>query len=137
MLGVSGVVPDGVAAAYLTAPDGTAVRADVADNAYAFVVPAPRDPGQRYVVWTGGDGTPHVQPVPRLLLRPRAERLRHALRERRAGHARGGRLPGRCDRGGSGAACPAQPASCTAGAGAGSSTPVAPCVALPVPVPVP
>ena len=42
---VSGVVPDGVAAAYLTAPDGTAVRADVADNAYAFVVPAPRDPG--------------------------------------------------------------------------------------------
>ncbi len=70
MLGVSGVVPDGVAAAYLTAPDGTAVRADVSDNGYAFVVPTPRDPGQRYVVWTGGDGTPHVQPVPRLLLRP-------------------------------------------------------------------
>ena len=46
MLGVSGVVPDGVAAAYLTAPDGTAVRADVADNAYPFVVPAPRDPGR-------------------------------------------------------------------------------------------
>jgi hypothetical protein len=63
MLGVSGVVPDGVGAAYLTAPDGTAVRADVVDNGYAFVVPAPRRPEQRYVVWTGGDGTPHVQPV--------------------------------------------------------------------------
>jgi hypothetical protein len=70
MLGVSGIVPDGVAAAYLTAPDGTAVRADVSDNGYAFVIPTPRDAGQRYVVWTGGDGTPHVQPVPRLLLRP-------------------------------------------------------------------
>ena len=74
--GVSGVVPDGVAAAYLTAPDGTAVRADVSDNGYAFVVPTPRDPGQRYVVWTGGDGTPHVQPVPRLLLPLGAQRLR-------------------------------------------------------------
>jgi len=57
------VVPDGVGAAYLTAPDGTAVRADVVDNGYAFVVPAPRRLEQRYVVWTGGDGTPHVQPV--------------------------------------------------------------------------
>jgi hypothetical protein len=64
MLSVSGVVPDGVAAAYLTSPDGTAVRADVADNGYAFVVAHARRTGQRYVVWTGGDGTPHVQPVP-------------------------------------------------------------------------
>jgi hypothetical protein len=64
MLAVSGVVPDGVAAAYLTSPDGTAVRADVADNGYAFVVAHARRTGQRYVVWTGGDGTPHVQPVP-------------------------------------------------------------------------
>ena len=70
MLGVSGVVPDGVAAAYLTAPDGTAVRADVTDNGYAFVVPSPRRPEQRYVVWIGGDGTPHVQPVP-ATVRPR------------------------------------------------------------------
>jgi hypothetical protein len=63
MLGVSGIVPDGVSAVYLTAPDGTAVRADVKDNAYEFVVAHPRTPQQRYVVWTGGDGTPHVQPV--------------------------------------------------------------------------
>jgi hypothetical protein len=66
MLGVSGVVPDGVGAAYLTAPDGTAVKADVVDNGYAFVVPRPRTPQVRYVVWVGGDGTPHVQPVPHL-----------------------------------------------------------------------
>jgi hypothetical protein len=63
MLSVSGVVPNGVAAVFLTAPDGTAVRADVKDNGYEFVVPHPRAPQQRYVVWTGGDGTPHVQPV--------------------------------------------------------------------------
>jgi hypothetical protein len=63
MLGVSGIVPDGVPAVFLTAPDGTAVRADVKDNAYEFVVPHPRTPQQRYVVWTGGDGTPHVQPI--------------------------------------------------------------------------
>lgn len=63
MLGVSGIVPDGVAAAFLTAPDGTAVRADVKDNGYQFLVPEPRTIGQRYVVWTGGDGTPHVQPI--------------------------------------------------------------------------
>jgi hypothetical protein len=67
MLGVSGIVPDGVGAAFLTSPDGTAVRADVVDNGYAFVVPASRRPEQRYVVWTGGDGTPHVQPVPPVL----------------------------------------------------------------------
>ncbi|QEC47229.1 hypothetical protein FSW04_06235 [Baekduia soli] len=64
MLAVSGIVPDGVAAAFLTAPDGTAVRADVHENAYAFVVPRPSRPDPRYVVWTGADGTPHVQPVP-------------------------------------------------------------------------
>ena len=63
MLTVSGIVPDGVPAAFLTSPDGTAVRADVKDNAYAFVVPRPKRPEQRYVVWTGGDGTPHVAPV--------------------------------------------------------------------------
>lgn len=63
MLGVSGIVPDGVPAVFLTAPDGTAVRADVKDNAYEFLVAHPRTPQQRYVVWTGGDGTPHVQPI--------------------------------------------------------------------------
>jgi hypothetical protein len=63
MLGVSGMVPDGVAAVFLTAPDGTAVRADVQDNGFSFVVPASRRPEPRYVVWTGSDGTPHVQPV--------------------------------------------------------------------------
>jgi hypothetical protein len=64
MLGVSGIVPDGVAAVFLTAPDGSAVRADVQDNGFSFVVPATRRPEPRYVVWTGSDGTPHVQPVP-------------------------------------------------------------------------
>jgi hypothetical protein len=63
MLGVSGIVPDGVAAVFLTAPDGTAVRADVKDNGYEFLIPRPRTAAQRYVVWTGGDGTPHVQSV--------------------------------------------------------------------------
>jgi hypothetical protein len=63
MLGVSGIVPDGVAAAFLTAPDGTAVKADVKDNGYEFLIPRPRRFEQRFVVWTGGDGTPHVQPV--------------------------------------------------------------------------
>ena len=63
MLTISGVVPDGVASAFLTSPDGTAVRADVKDNAYAFVIPRPKTAQQRYVVWTGGDGTPHVAPV--------------------------------------------------------------------------
>jgi hypothetical protein len=63
MLSVSGIVPDGVGAAFLTSPDGTAVRADVTDNAYAFVVPRTKRAEQRYVVWTGGDGTPHVQPL--------------------------------------------------------------------------
>jgi hypothetical protein len=67
MLSVSGIVPDGVAAAFLTSADGTAIRADVKDNAYAFVVPPAKRPEQRYVVWTGGDGTPHVQSVASLI----------------------------------------------------------------------
>jgi hypothetical protein len=73
MLSVSGIVPDGVGAAFLTSPDGTAVRADVQDNAYAFVVPPTKRAEQRYVVWTGGDGTPHVQPLgsPVFVLRTR------------------------------------------------------------------
>ncbi|WP_027007735.1 hypothetical protein [Conexibacter woesei] len=63
MLSVSGLVPDGVPAAFLTSPDGTAIRADVKDNAYTFVVPRSARAETRYVVWTGGDGTPHVQPL--------------------------------------------------------------------------
>jgi hypothetical protein len=63
LLSVSGIVPDGVAAAFLTSPDGTAVRADVKDNGYEFLVPRSKTIEPRYVVWTGGDGTPHVQPV--------------------------------------------------------------------------
>jgi hypothetical protein len=63
MLGVSGIVPDGVPAVFLTAPDGSAVRADVHDNGFTFVVPQARRPEPRYVVWTGSDGAPHVQPV--------------------------------------------------------------------------
>jgi hypothetical protein len=66
LVGVSGIVPDDVSAVYLTAADGSAVRADVQDNGYAFLVApaAGRERGYpRYVVWTGKDGTPHVQPV--------------------------------------------------------------------------
>ena len=63
MLSISGMVPNGVPAVFLTAPDGTAVRADVKDNAYEFLLPNQRSYEQRYVVWTGGDGTPHVQPI--------------------------------------------------------------------------
>jgi len=63
MLSISGIVPNGVGAAFLTAPDGTAVRADVKDNGYEFLLPSPKAFEQRFVVWTGGDGTPHVQPV--------------------------------------------------------------------------
>jgi hypothetical protein len=70
MLSVSGIVPDGVPAAFLTTADGAAVRADVKDNAYAFVVPAAKAREQRYVVWTGGDGTPHVQPLPAFFSAP-------------------------------------------------------------------
>jgi hypothetical protein len=65
LVSVSGVVPDGVDAVYLTATDGTAVRADVTDNGYTFLVapPARRDMrSPRYVVWTAG-GIPHVTPV--------------------------------------------------------------------------
>ena len=63
MLSISGIVPNGVPAVFLTAPDGTAVRADVKDNGYEFLLPNQRSYEQRYVVWTGGDGTPHVQPI--------------------------------------------------------------------------
>jgi hypothetical protein len=63
MLSISGIVPNGVGAAFLTAPDGTAVRADVKDNGYEFLLPSPKAFEQRFVVWTEGDGTPHVQPV--------------------------------------------------------------------------
>jgi hypothetical protein len=63
MLSISGLVPNGVPAVFLTAPDGTAVRADVKDNGYEFLLPNQRSSEQRYVVWTGGDGTPHVQPI--------------------------------------------------------------------------
>jgi hypothetical protein len=72
MLSVSGIVPDGVGAAFLTSPDGTAVRADVKNNAYAFVVPRTERAEERYVVWTGGDGTPHVQPLGAPVFHPRA-----------------------------------------------------------------
>jgi hypothetical protein len=67
MLGVSGIVPDGVEAVFATAADGTATRADVRDNGYTFVLPRPRLPETRYLVWTGADGTPHVQPLPAVL----------------------------------------------------------------------
>jgi hypothetical protein len=63
MLSISGIVPDGVPAVFLTAPDGTAVRTDVKDNGYEFLLPRQRAVEQHYVVWTGGDGTPHVQGV--------------------------------------------------------------------------
>jgi hypothetical protein len=80
MLSISGIVPNGGGAAFLTAPDGTAVRADVKDNAYEFLLPNPKAFEQRYVVWTGGDGTPHVQPVvtfgaPRASMCPAMARL--------------------------------------------------------------
>jgi len=68
MLGVSGIVPDGVEAVFVTAADGTSTRADVRDNAYAFVLPRPRRPEQRYLVWTGSDGGPHVQPLPPIVI---------------------------------------------------------------------
>ena len=64
MFGVSGIVPDGVAAVFVTSADGSATRADVHDNGYAFVLPRSRRPEARYVVWTGANGTPHVQPLP-------------------------------------------------------------------------
>jgi hypothetical protein len=63
MLGVSGIVPDGVDAVFVTAPDGTATRADVQDNGYAFVLPRASGLEQRYLVWSGSDGSPHVQPL--------------------------------------------------------------------------
>ncbi|HEV2775146.1 MAG TPA: hypothetical protein VGV90_06115 [Solirubrobacteraceae bacterium] len=76
MLGVSGVVPDGVEAVFVTAADGSATRADVHDNGFSFVLPRPRRPEQRYVVWTGADGTPHVQPLPAFILSSRSRACR-------------------------------------------------------------
>ena len=67
MLGISGIVPDGVEAVFATAADGSATRADVRDNGYSFVLARPRRPESRYLVWTGADGTPHVQPLPLVL----------------------------------------------------------------------
>jgi hypothetical protein len=64
MVGISGVVPDGVEAVFVTAADGTSTRADVHANGYSFVLPATRRFEQRYIVWTGADGGPHVQPLP-------------------------------------------------------------------------
>ena len=63
MTGVSGIVPDDVQAVFVTAADGTATRADVRDNGFTFVLPRLRRLESRYLVWTGGDGTPHVQPL--------------------------------------------------------------------------
>ncbi len=66
LVSVSGIVPDGVGSAFLTSADGTAIKADVKDNAYEFLVPPAKGReahAPRYVVWVGGDGTPHVQPV--------------------------------------------------------------------------
>lgn len=63
---ISGVVPDGVPAAFLTSPDGTAVKADVHDNAYTFLVAPLTRPEPRYVVWLR-DGFPHVQALPRIV----------------------------------------------------------------------
>jgi hypothetical protein len=82
MLSVSGIVPNGVASVFLTAPDGTAVRADVKDNGYEFLIPRSRRLEQRYVVWTGGDGTPHVQPVTAMALVGRAACARIAAVDR-------------------------------------------------------
>lgn len=77
LVGVSGMVPDGVGSVFLTSPDGTAIKADVEDNAYSFLVPPAKGRAAfapRYVVWTGGDGTPHVQPVTAGMT-PRAGRI--------------------------------------------------------------
>lgn len=66
LVSVSGIVPDGVGAAFLTSADGTAVKTEVKDNGYAFLVPPAKGReafAPRYVVWVGGDGTPHVQHV--------------------------------------------------------------------------
>jgi hypothetical protein len=67
MIGVSGIVPDGVDAVFITAADGTATRADVHDNGSTFVLARPARPEARYLVWTGRDGSPHVQPLPAVL----------------------------------------------------------------------
>ncbi len=63
MLSVSGIVPDGVDGVFITAADGGATRADVHDNGYSFVLARPQRFEPRYIVWTGSDGKPHVQPL--------------------------------------------------------------------------
>jgi hypothetical protein len=121
MLGVSGIVPDGVGAVYLTSPDGTAVRADVRDNGFAFVVPRPAAAQPRYVVWTGADGAPHVLPVAGVALG--------------RGACAGGGLAAR-PRVTPEAACLALPAPLPAGARrrVGRPAALAPCVPVPAPV---
>ncbi len=67
LVSVSGMVPDGVDQVYLTKSDGTAVKSDVEDNGYSFVVPAAarrsRIGDLRFLVWTAANGVPKVQPV--------------------------------------------------------------------------
>ncbi|HEV8151979.1 MAG TPA: hypothetical protein VGP78_03555, partial [Solirubrobacteraceae bacterium] len=106
-----------------TSPDGTAVRADVRDNGFAFLVPRRVTMQPRYVVWTGADGTPHVQPVASVALG--------------RGACAGGRLAAR-PRVTPGAGCAALPALLPAGARRRPGRPVAvgPCFLLAAPVPV-
>jgi hypothetical protein len=83
LVSVSGIVPDGVGSVFLTSVDGTAVKTEVQDNGYAFLVPpaSGRDAwAPRYVVWVGGDGTPHVRQV---MLSRLPSRLCGALAKRR------------------------------------------------------
>jgi hypothetical protein len=61
LVAISGIVPDGVATAFLVGRDGSAVRADVRDNGFAFLVRPERR--RRWVVWTDPSGVPRVQPV--------------------------------------------------------------------------
>jgi hypothetical protein len=77
MVGVSGIVPDGVEAVFVTSADGSATRADVHDNGYAFVLPRARGAIEpRYLVWSAANGTPHVQPLPALAMFARIARCR-------------------------------------------------------------
>lgn len=82
MLGVSGIVPDGVEAVFVTAPDGSATRADVEENGYSFVLPRARHAGPRYLVWTAADGSPRVQPLPAVFSGARAACAQEAQRPR-------------------------------------------------------
>ncbi|WP_354702298.1 hypothetical protein DSM112329_02656 [Paraconexibacter sp. AEG42_29] len=62
LVAISGLAPDGVREAFLTAPDGTAIKTTVQNNAYAFIVPPARTVRERYVTWTKG-GLPQVTAV--------------------------------------------------------------------------